>query len=129
MVIDTSALLAIFLAEPERASFLDRIAQAEIRLVSAATVVETGIVLEARLGDAASREFDLFLHRARLEIVPVDAGQAEAARAAWRRYGKGRHPAALNFGDCFTYALAHSSGEPLLAKGSDFPKTKIRLCP
>jgi len=129
MVIDTSALLAIFLAEPERASFLDRIAQAEIRFVSAATVVETGIVLEARLGDAASREFDLFLHRARLEIVPVDAGQAEAARAAWHRYGKGRHPAALNFGDCFTYALAHSTGEPLLAKGSDFPKTKIRFCP
>ena len=80
MVIDTSALLAIFLAEPERASFLDRIAQAEMRFVSAATVVETGIVLEARLGDAASREFDLFLHRARLEIVPVDAGIGATTR-------------------------------------------------
>jgi ribonuclease VapC len=128
MVIDSSALLAIFLREPERASFLDQITQAEIRLVSAATVVEAGIVLESRLGDAAAREFDLFLHRARIEIVPVDAAQAEAARSAWRRYGKGRHPAALNLGDCFSYALAHSVGEPLLAKGTDFAKTGIQLC-
>jgi ribonuclease VapC len=125
MVIDTSALLAIFLAEPERRPFLDLILLAETRLISAATVLETGIVLEARRGEPAGREFDLFVVRADLEIVPVDAEQVEIARSAWRKYGKGRHPAALNFGDCFAYALAMSQAEPLLAKGDDFASTEI----
>jgi ribonuclease VapC len=125
MVIDTSALLAIFLAEPERKLFLDSILQAETRMISAANVLETGIVLEARRGESAGREFDLFLVRANLQIVSVDSEQAEIARSAWRKYGKGRHPAALNFGDCFAYALAKSSGEPLLAKGADFVATDI----
>ena len=129
MVIDTSALLAIFLAEPERKPFLDSILQAETRMISAATVLETGIVLEARRGESAGREFDLFLVRANLQIVSVDNEQAEIARSAWRKYGKGRHPAALNFGDCFAYALAKSSGEPLLAKGTDFVATDIDICP
>ena len=129
MVIDTSALLAIFLAEPERRHFLELIIAAEARLVSAAIVLETGIVLEARRGEAAGREFDLFVVRAGLQITPVDAEQVEIARSAWRRYGKGRHPAALNFGDCFSYALAMSSGEPLLAKGTDFALTDIQLSP
>jgi len=128
MVIDTSALLAIFLAEPERKPFLEQITQAEKRLISAVSAFETGIVLEARRGEAAGREFDLFLGRANLEVVPVDAEQVEIARAAWRRYGKGRHPAALNFGDCFAYALAKTSGEPLLAKGLDFARTDIDVC-
>ena len=127
MVIDTSALLAIFLAEPERQGFLECILQAETRLISAATVLETGIVLEARRGEAAGREFDLFVVRVNLQIVPVDAEQIEIARSAWRKYGKGRHPAALNFGDCFSYALAKSSGEPLLAKGEDFSQTDIEV--
>src|SRR6266852_6069822 len=83
VVIDTSALLAIFLGEPERKQFLDRITQAETRLISAANVLETGIVLEARRGEAAGREFDLFLVRTNLEIVPVDAEQIEIARSAW----------------------------------------------
>ncbi|MBZ5679476.1 MAG: type II toxin-antitoxin system VapC family toxin [Acidobacteriia bacterium] len=127
MVIDTSALAAIFFAEPERRTFLDAITIAASRLVSAATVLETGIVLEARQGDAAGREFDLFVVRANLQIVPVDAEQADIARSAWRKYGKGRHPAALNFGDCFAYALAKFSGEPLLAKGTGFSLTDIEV--
>jgi len=129
MVIDTSALLAIFLAEPERKPFLDSILQSETRMISAANVLETGIVLEARRGESAGREFDLFLFRANLRIVSLDSEQAEIARSAWRKYGKGRHPAALNFGDCFAYALAKSSGEPLLAKGTDFVATDIDVCP
>ena len=128
MVIDTSAVLAIFLAEPERKPFLDSILQAETRMISAATVLETGIVLEARRGESAGREFDLFVVRANLQIVPVDSEQPEIARSAWRKYGKGRHPAALNFGDCFAYALAKALGEPLLAKGTDFAGTDIEVC-
>src|SRR5216684_7064012 len=127
MVIDTSALLSIFLAEPERKRFLDLIIESETRLISAANVLEIGIVLEARRGEAAGREFDLFLHQAKFDVVPVDADQVEIARVAWRKYGRGRHPAALNFGDCFAYALAKTSGEPLLAKGTDFVRTDIEL--
>jgi ribonuclease VapC len=128
MVIDTSALLSIFLAEPERKRFLDLIIESETRLISAANVLETGIVLEARRGEAAGREFDLFLVRANLQVVPVDGEQVEVARSAWRKFGKGRHPAALNFGDCFAYALSKSFDEPLLAKGTDFARTDIQVC-
>jgi ribonuclease VapC len=128
MVIDTSALLAVFLAEPERKPFLDLITQAETRLMSAANVLETGIVLEAKRGEAAGREFDLFVVRAALQVVPVDGEQVEIARSAWRKFGKGRHSAALNFGDCFAYALAKLSGEPLLAKGTDFAQTDLEVC-
>ena len=127
MVIDSSALLAIFFAETERQNFLGILAAAERRLVSAATLVETGIVLEARQGEAAGREFDLFVVRANLETVAFDAEQAEVARFAWRKYGKGRHPAGLNLGDCFTYALCKVSGEALLAKGADFRQTDLDL--
>lgn len=125
MVIDTSALVAIFLGEPERKPFLELILQAETRLISAANAVETGIVLEARRGENAGREFDLFVVRANLEVVPVDAEQAEIARSAWRKYGKGRHSAGLNFGDCFAYALAKFSGQQLLAKGEAFRFTDV----
>jgi ribonuclease VapC len=97
-------------------------------LISAASVLETGMVLESKRGDAAGREFDRFVVRAGLEIVSVDAEQIEIARSAWRSFGKGRHPAALNFGDCFTYALSRQSGEPVLAKGRDFTLTDIELC-
>ena len=129
MVIDTSALLAIFLAEPERKGLLDSIFQAQTRMISAASVLETGIVLEARRGESAGREFDLFLVRANLQIVSLDSEQVEIARSAWRKFGKGRHPAGLNFGDCFAYALAKFTGEPLLAKGNDFAVTDIEVCP
>jgi ribonuclease VapC len=125
MVIDTSALLAIFLAEPERQKFLELIREDGSRLISAANALETAIVFEARRGIVAGREFDLFLHRLSIEIVSVDGAQVEVARAGWRRYGKGRHPASLNFGDCFAYALSKTSGEPLLAKGDDFPRTDV----
>ncbi len=129
MVIDTSALLAIFLGDPERKKFLDLIIQAENRLISAANFLETAIVLEARRGEDAGREFDLFSVRVNLQIVPVDGETVEIARSAWRKYGKGRHPAALNFGNCFAYALAKFAGEPLLAKGTDFAATDIEVWP
>jgi len=125
MVIDTSALLAIFLGEPERSDFLELITEAEVRLISAANLLETGLVLEARRGESAGREFDLFVHQASLEIVAADSEQVEIARIAWRKYGKGRHKAGLNFGDCFAYALAKVSGQALLFKGDDFAKTDL----
>jgi ribonuclease VapC len=123
MVIDTSSLAAIFFHEPERDAFRDAIVTASSRLISAATVLEAGMVIEGRRGGGAGREFDLFVVRAQIQIVPIDAELADLARSAWRKYGKGRHPAGLNFGDCFSYALAKASGEPLLAKGTDFAKT------
>jgi ribonuclease VapC len=125
MVVDTSALLAIFLAEPERKRFLELITRAETRSISAANMLETGIVLEARKGEAAGREFDLFLHHAKFDVVAADSEQMEIARLAWRKYGKGRHPAGLNFGDCFAYALAKATGEPILFKGDDFKQTDL----
>ena len=125
MVIDTSALVAILSDEAERHDFIRLIAAAPARMVSAATVLETGMVIESRRGEHAGRELDLFLHRAGIEVVPVDADQVEIARAAFRRYGKGRHRAGLNFGDCFSYALARARGERLLFKGEDFTRTDI----
>ena len=127
MVIDTSALAAIFFREPEREKFRDAITAAPSRLISAATLLEAGMVIEGRRGSAAGREFDLFVLRSSFQIVSVDAEQAELARSAWRKYGKGRHPAALNLGDCFVYALAKTSGEPILAKGTDFVQTDIQV--
>lgn len=127
VVIDTSAVQAILLAEPERGHFLELLSEAGLRLISAANVLETSIIVESRRGEAAGRELDLFLHRAKVEIVPVDEEQVSIARFAWRKFGKGRHPAALNFGDCFAYALTKTSNEPLLAKGADFSKTDLQL--
>jgi ribonuclease VapC len=127
MVIDTSALAAIFFHEPERDAFRDAIVAASIRLISAATVLEAGMVIEGRRGGGAGREFDLFIVRAQMQIVPIDAELADLARSAWRKYGKGRHPAGLNFGDCFSYALAKATGEPLLAKGIDFARTDVLI--
>ena len=127
MVIDTSALAAIFFGEPERQKFLAAITSSEKKLISAASLLETGIVLESRQGDAAGREFDLFVVRAKLQTVPVDEEQIDLARSAWRKYGKGRNRAGLNFGDCFSYALAKISREPLLAKGTDFANTDIEI--
>ncbi len=127
VVIDTSALLAILLGEPERGKFLQLLSESESRLLSAANALETAIVVESRRGEAAGRELDLFLHRTKIEIVAVDAEQFSIARFAWRKFGKGRHPAALNFGDCFAYALTKTSSEPLLAKGEDFQRTDLQL--
>ncbi len=128
MVLDTSAILAILFDEPERRHFGELIEADGTRLISAATFLEAALVIETRRGEAAGRELDLFMHRAQISVVPVDAEQAEVARVAWRRYGKGRHAAGLNYGDCFSYALARVSGEPLLAKGDDFTQTDIKRC-
>jgi len=127
VVIDTSAMLAILLGEPERGKFLQLLSESETRLLSAANALETAMVVESRRGEVAGRELDLFLHRTKIEIVAVDAEQFAIARFAWRKYGKGRHPAAMNFGDCFAYALTKAFSEALLAKGEDFRRTDLQL--
>ncbi len=125
MVLDTSAVLAVLFDEPERPAFTLLIEADPVRLMSAGSLLESALVVEARRGEPAGRELDLLLHRAEVQVVPVDSEQVALARAAWRRYGKGRHPASLNFGDCFAYALAALSGQPLLFTGKDFPQTDI----
>ena len=120
-----SAIVAIALNEPEAEAFEQRIADAPIRLISAATALEAAMVIETRLGEAGGSELDLWFHKAGVEIVAVDAELADQARRAWRRFGKRRHPAGLNFGDCFSYALSALRQEPLLFKGEDFSKTDI----
>lgn len=129
MVIDTSALIAILLGEPEAEALARAIAGDPKRVTSAFTALETGIVIEAKKGEAGGRELDLLLHHARIEIVAMNSDQYETARTAWRTYGKGRHPAGLNIGDCCSYALAKYSGEPLLFKGNDFAQTDVLCVP
>jgi ribonuclease VapC len=125
MVLDTSALLAVLLNEPDAPAFRLAIEADPVRLVSAATLVETAIVIEARVGEAGGRELDLLVQKASIEIVAVDAEHADIARDAYRQFGKGRHAAGLNYGNCFSYALAHAAGEPLLFKGNDFSQTDV----
>lgn len=125
MVLDTSAILAILLDEPERRAFNEAIEAAESRALSSATFVEVSIVIEARHGAEGLRDLDLFLERAGVELVAVDSEQAHVARRAFSRFGKGRHRAGLNYGDCFSYALATVLGEPLLYKGDDFRHTDV----
>jgi ribonuclease VapC len=125
MVVDTSALLAVLFGEPEADGIARSIALDSRRLASAFTVLETAIVVEARKGEPGGRELDLLLHRIGLESVPLTASIVEVARDAWRRFGKGNHPAHLNIGDCCAYALAKVSGEPLLFKGDDFSVTDV----
>jgi ribonuclease VapC len=125
MVIDASALLAILLGEPEAADFSRAIAADSKRLASALSVLEAAIVIHTRKGPAGGRELDLLLHSAAVTIVSLDADQVLLARAAYEKYGKGHHPAALNLGDCCSYALSRASGEPLLFKGDDFPRTDV----
>ncbi len=126
MVIDTSALIGVLLGEPEAEALARAIARAPKRLVSVFTALETSIVIEAKKGEAGGRELDLLLHRSHIEIIVMNEEQLELARLAWRTYGKGRHPAGLNIGDCCSYALAKHSGEPLLFKGDDFAQTDIQ---
>jgi ribonuclease VapC len=125
MVIDTSALVAVLLGEPEGRRFNTLIAEDPTRLLSAASRVETGLVVEGRKGDAGRIDLERFLDAAAIDIVAVTSEQAEIACEAFRRYGKGRHPAGLNFGDVFAYALATATGQPLLFKGHDFSKTDV----
>lgn len=125
MVLDSSALIAIMLDEPERPRFVDLIDSDPLRLVSEVNWVEACIVLLARKGDDGVADLGRFASRASIERVPVDAVQGDLALDAFRRFGKGRHPAGLKFGDCFAYALSRSTGEPLLFKGEDFRRTDL----
>jgi ribonuclease VapC len=129
MVLDTSALLAVLFREPEADRIAQAIARDPRRLVSAFTVLETGIVVEARKGEAGGRELDLLLHRIEIESIPLTGSHVEVARDAWRRFGKGRNAANLNIGDCCSYALSRVSGEPLIFKGSDFSRTDVTPVP
>ena len=125
MIIDTSAVLAILFGEPDAERYEDAIAAAWSRRMSVVALLEAAMVVESRGGAAAGQELDVLLEKAAVELVPVTPEHANAARRAWRRFGKGNHPAALNFGDCFAYALAETTGEPLLFKGEDFARTDI----
>ena len=125
MIIDSSAVLAILFEEPDAERFEEAIADAWPRRMSAVALLEATMVVEGRGGAEAGSDLDAFLTRTRVELMPVTAEQADVARRAWRRFGKGNHPAALNFGDCFAYALAEVTGEPLLFKGEDFALTDI----
>lgn len=126
MVIDTSALIAYLNGEPSADDIEAAFDAAPRRLISAVTLFEAGIVAERQRGEPGGQQLDLLLHRLHAEVVPVTREQAELARGAYRRYGKGVHPAGLNFGDCFPYALAISLGEPLLFIGDDFGKTDVK---
>ena len=125
MIVDTSAVLAVLFAEPDAGRYERAIAGASRCRMSVASLLEAAIVLESRTGAAAGHELDLFLERAPIELAPVTPDHAQAARRAWRRFGRGNHPAGLNFGDCFAYALAEATREPLLFKGRNFALTDI----
>ena len=126
MVVDSSALMAILQREPEEREFRNAIKLAPSRLLSAATRVETGLVALGRRGEAGLEQMEALLGSLKLETVSLSADHARLAIDAFRRFGKGRHPAGLNLGDCFSYALAQATGEPLLFKGDDFSQTDIK---
>lgn len=126
IVVDSSALIAILRREPEADSFLQVIAATEGCLLSSFNLLETSMVLTGRTGDATTcAELDMLIARSAIQVVPHNAELTDEARGAFLRYGKGRHPAGLNLGDCAAYALAKASGFPLLFKGSDFQKTDL----
>ena len=127
MIIDTSAIVAILLGESDAARYERAISRTWPRRMSAVALLETTMVVEGRSGPAAGHDLDLFLQEAEIELEPVTAEQAHGARRAWRRFGKGNHPAGLNFGDCFAYALAEATREPLLFQGHDFELTDIEV--
>ena len=126
MIIDTSALVAVLFGEPERDMFIQVILKAEVCRLSVANFLELSMVVEGQLGPDGARQADAFLRRAGVLIEPVTVEQGHLARQAFLDYGKGRHKAALNFGDCFAYALAKAADEPLLFKGEDFARTDLR---
>ncbi len=128
MVLDTSAIVAILAREPVADRLVQAVEAARTRLVSAATVVETSLVVLGRYGEAGEPQLDRLLGAIGAEVVPVGEEQVTLARDAALRYGRGRHPAALNLGDCFSYALAIARGEPLLFVGGDFGKTDVDVC-
>lgn len=123
MVLDTSAAVAILLHEPERDDFLLRLRADKTRLISTVSLLELEMVLSRIRGTSALQKVDLFLKLSTIQAIPFDLEQSALAREAFHKFGKGRHPAALNFGDCISYALAKQTGEPLLFKGNDFNRT------
>ncbi len=125
MVVDTSALIAVILAEPEAASFMTAIEADQTRLISAVTLLEAHVVMEWRVGPAGAEELDRLVQHLGLTVTSFDREQSKIAHDAYRNYGKGRHPARLNITDCCSYALAMTSGEPLLFKGNDFSQTDV----
>lgn len=126
MIIDTSALMAILLAESEAATFEDLVTGAEGVAMSAATLVELNLVTARRLAPSVWPEVDDLLRRMEVDVIPFTAEHAALAREGFRRFGKGRHPAGLNLGDCFAYALARATNQPLLFKGDDFAQTDVK---
>jgi ribonuclease VapC len=126
MIVDTSAIVALLYEEPEASVMEESLAAANRTMMSAASIVEAGMVCEGRGGAPAAARLDALLSRIQVEIVPFSAEHAALAIDGWRRYGKGRHPASLNLGDCFAYALAKSRNEPLLFKGEDFAQTDVK---
>jgi ribonuclease VapC len=127
MVIDTSAILAILQGESERRNFIEAIESADVVRMSVASFVETSVVIESRYGAEGLGDLDRFISRASIELVAVDQEQGLLARSAFTRFGKGRHCAGLNYGDCFSYAAAIHLGEPLLCKGDDFIHTDVPI--
>ncbi len=125
MIVDTSAVVAFLFGEGEAERYEQAIADAPLRRMSVVSFLEAAIVIESRIGPQGGIELDAFIDEAAIELVPMTPDHAHASRQAWRRYGKGNHPARLNFGDCFAYALAEASNEPLLFKGEDFALTDI----
>jgi ribonuclease VapC len=129
MIIDTSAIVAILFNEDDAQIYAEAISRADSCRVSAATFVETAIVVESQTKNNGSRQLDAFIRRAGITIEPVTEEQAHIARQAFTDFGKGRHPAGLNYGDCFSYALSQAMREPLLFKGKDFAKTDLSVAP
>jgi ribonuclease VapC len=127
VVVDSSVWIAILLAEPEVEGFAKRLIETDEIYVSAVSVLESAMVIEYKKGEQGAIQFDALLKTIVPTIVAFDSQQAELARAAWRQYGKGRHPAKLNFGDCCSYAVAKYLNKPLLFKGDDFSKTDLEL--
>jgi ribonuclease VapC len=125
VILDTSALAAIFFGEPEASQFIQIIHDTDRCRISVANFVQLSMVIERQIGAEAGLQCDAFLPKAGVIIEPITIEHGQLARQAFRDFGKGRHPAGLNFGDCFAYALAKATGEPLLFKGGDFSKTDI----
>jgi len=125
MIIDTSAVLAILFAEDDADRYAQAISEADVRLMSAANYLEAGVVADNQVGAAAGRQVDALIKRAGVLVEAVTRDHADIARQAYLDFGKGNHPARLNFGDCFAYALSKKTGLPLLFKGDDFSKTDL----
>lgn len=125
MIVDTSAVLAILFAEEDAALYADAIAGADTRLISAANYLEAAIVIDSQLGAAAGRQLDALMSRAGFQVEAVTRQHADIARQAYLDFGRGNHPARLDFGDCFAYALSKATGQRLLFKGNDFAETYI----